>query len=50
MYRELYVKEIIKSEAIDSLLQILLYKDLEIKQYEKMILKKTRNIVQQEIF
>ncbi|CAF4440416.1 unnamed protein product [Rotaria socialis] len=29
---ELYVKEIIKSEAIDSLLQIFLYKDLEIKQ------------------
>ncbi|CAF1069447.1 unnamed protein product [Rotaria sordida] len=29
---ELYVKEIIKLETIDSLLQILLYKDLEIKQ------------------
>lgn len=30
--RELYVKEIIKSETMDSLLQILLYKDLETKQ------------------
>ncbi|CAF4602877.1 unnamed protein product [Rotaria sp. Silwood1] len=29
---ELYIKEIIKLETIDSLLQILLYKDLEIKQ------------------
>lgn len=30
--RELYVKEIVKLETIDSLLQILLYKDLETKQ------------------
>lgn len=30
--RELYVKEIIKSETMDSLLQILLYQDLETKQ------------------